>query len=772
MTSPRVLLRLAAGLATLYVACVLPGEPSGAERIQFTFDFPVPYHVPLAGTVEPTIGITAGDQVLGNPHYRLESLDGGVVRVDATGRGLEGVARGAASVRAIYQTATGAPDTVFPVQVVVSRVSVSSPVMSLTRLGATTPLRATAYDAQDAAVPNVAFSWSSADVHVATVDDTGLVRAVDEGTVAITAEADAVLGTAAVTVTQAAAQVRVAPGLDTLRTVRRSIQFIAVAFDETGDVMTGAKARWSSSAPSVASVDASGLATADSAGTTKIIARVGSAADTATLVVKQVLRFLVVAPGLDTLTAIDDTGRVSAIARDSLGSSMPDVTVSWATNDPTIATVDQAGLVRAVKNGVALVTAASGGQSAFATIAVRQEVASAQISPDNVALTGAGATAQLSAAGLDRNGYPVDDAAFTWRSGSECVATVDAGLVTARGGGETVITATPADGGQPDTAVASVMGAPAAGPGDIAFESPRGIEVLCPGGSGPTVLIANGSGYIVSDPSWSPDGGRLAFTRSADGWATCAVYTARADGSEVRRVTFGPECDLHPAWSPDGTKLAFASGDALCTQQCTMALDVVNVDGSNRHRLLGDPPGSWSGRYPNPWYTNPTWSPDGTKLAIENYQYDCYDVLCYQYEIVVVNVDGTGEHNLTPFPREALYDDNTEPAWSPDGSQVAFVRLRDIWLINADGSSARKLTATGSQPAWSPDGAQIVFASPGSCQSWPYPPCGGGDLYLINRDGTGLRQLTSTDGHELKPAWRPAPPLDPSAPAAVTRRRP
>jgi uncharacterized protein YjdB len=738
--------RFLGGLAAaLYVvACFLPGDPSG-ERIEFQLDFAVPYRVPLAGTAEPTLRITAGGQALSNPPYRLESLDHGIVRVDPTGRGLQGVVRGTTSVRVVYETATATADTVFPVQVVVSRIAVGPADTSLTSLGATAQLSATAFDAKDATVPAVPVTWSSADPRVATVNGAGLVRAVDEGTVAITAKADEVEGVASLTVTQVAADLQVVPELDTLRTVGRSTQFIAVAWDAEGQRLEGARPRWATSDSLVATVDIAGRVTATGAGTARIIARVGEAADTATLVVVQVIRFIVVTPGSDTLTAIADTGRLVALAFDSLNFPIPNLIVGWTTSDGAVATVDQGGLVQAVTNGVVLVTASAAGQAASATILVRQEVAAALITDDSVTLTGAGATARLSATGLDRNGFAVDGAVFTWRSASACVAWVDgAGLITAQGGGETQITVTPMNGGRSDTAIVSVTGAPASEV-DIAFVSPRGIEAVCSGGGNPVLLIHNGSEYVVSDPSWSPNGAHLAFARIADAFATCELYVARADGSDSRRVTSGGPCDLHPDWSPEGAALAFASGDFLCAGDCMMTLALVNVDGSNKRDLaFGEAP----------WYTNPTWSPGGTQIAFENYDWgSCYDVICGHSEISVRNADGSGGHNLTSYPRTSLYDDNTEPDWSPDGSQIAFVRLGDIWLMNSDGSGGRSLTPTAgpvfeSEPTWSPDGSRLVFVRRDGSQS--------GDLYVINRDGSGLQRLTSSPEHETKPSWRPA----------------
>jgi len=452
-------------LATVYVAaCVLPGEPSGAQRIQFTLDSATSYRVPLAGVFEPLIAISANGQVLTNPAYSLETLDAGIVRVDATKRRLLGVMRGTAGVRVRYLGATGTPDTVFPVQVVISRVAVNSPALAFTQLGVRTQLSAVALDANNAVVPNVPFAWSSADTTVAAVNDTGLVTAVDEGATTITAEADGVADASDVTVTQVAAAVRVVPALDTLRTLGRSMQFIAFAFDSTGAVLSGAKAHWSSSDPSVATVDATGRATARRSGTARIVAHVGQTADTATLVVKQVPLILRVAPGLDTLTAINDTGRVSATGFDSGGATIPNLPVTWATNNATIATVDQTGLVVATDAGATTITAASGTLSAFATIVVKQEIVAVRGSPHSVGLTGAGDTVRLRAVAVDRNGFEVKGPAFTWRSSNGFAATVDtAGLVTARGGGRTGVVATLAPGGRADTVSVSVTGAPPLG---------------------------------------------------------------------------------------------------------------------------------------------------------------------------------------------------------------------------------------------------------------------------------------------------------------------
>ena len=103
-----------------------------------------------------------------------------------------------------------------------------------------------------------------------------------------------------------------------------------MTFDSSNNVIYTARPRWTSSDTTVARVDATGRATATGAGVDRIIARVGAAADTATLVVAQVVRLLAVTPGLDTLAAIAETARVVAVAFDSLNFPIPNPGVAWA----------------------------------------------------------------------------------------------------------------------------------------------------------------------------------------------------------------------------------------------------------------------------------------------------------------------------------------------------------------------------------------------------------------------------------------------------------
>lgn len=125
------------------------------------------------------------------------------------------------------------------------------------------------------------------------------------------------------------------------------------------------------------------------------------------------------------------------------------------------------------------------------------------------------------------------------------------------------------------------------------------------------------------------------------------------------------------------------------------------------------------------------------------------------YAIYGTGTDGGREqrisahHDAAPgSPRDLFYA--IEPAWSPDGTTIAFSSRREgtahIHVMDADGTNVRRLTKgkdPDSNPSWSPDGSRIVFSG------------GAGDLYLMSADGNGLKQLTKGGAEERDPAWSP-----------------
>ena len=145
------------------------------------------------------------------------------------------------------------------------------------------------------------------------------------------------------------------------------------------------------------------------------------------------------------------------------------------------------------------------------------------------------------------------------------------------------------------------------------------------------------------NPSWSPDGSRIAFVSKRNGISE--IYVINADGSEPMRLTFNKSRDWDSTWSPDGSKIAFAS-----RRDADFEIYVMNADGSEPTRLTHNNVPDW----------NPTWSPDGSKIAFASERDG-------NSEIYAMNADGTNQINLTQSKSV-----DTRPSWSPDGSKIAF----------------------------------------------------------------------------------------------------
>jgi Tol biopolymer transport system component/DNA-binding winged helix-turn-helix (wHTH) protein len=232
-----------------------------------------------------------------------------------------------------------------------------------------------------------------------------------------------------------------------------------------------------------------------------------------------------------------------------------------------------------------------------------------------------------------------------------------------------------------------------------------------------------------ADPTFSPDGERIAYVSDREG--NFEIYVQDLDGAGLRRLTDHPAHDQFPSFSPDGTAIAFNSnreGDSFDVY-------VMGADGGHVFRVT-----NWRG---NEMVSPGCWSADGTRLVFVGDQ-DGRD------SIYLVDIE--------PFtPREVLKDaaaDLYYPSYSPDGGKIlcqagAADRSGELRIYDTTakrGRSLLKTEAADAHPKFSPDGTRIVFQNLAGGQA---------DIFLINPDGSGLRLLTDDPAPDKMPAFSP-----------------
>jgi Tol biopolymer transport system component len=275
--------------------------------------------------------------------------------------------------------------------------------------------------------------------------------------------------------------------------------------------------------------------------------------------------------------------------------------------------------------------------------------------------------------------------------------------------------------------------------GTVAYKCGNFICLMSPGGGGQRTLLATTPEW---DPSWSPDGQRLAFRGYyATGDGAYAIYVVDADGCHATRLP-GTNGGLTPTWSPDGTQLAFGPG----------RIQVINADGSHPHAITN------GGQTVNDRWTDsqPAWSSTGQIAFVRTPHTTTAG------QIYTMAPDGS---QLTAITRGGT--GFAQPAWSPDGAKLAMVAAingntqigtpMQIDVTNADGTDQHSVSPpawSSYAPTWTPDGRIVFLVDNGST-----------DAYIVNPDGSDLHRLYHDLGGTagaLQITWGPTRLIPPS----------
>ena len=312
----------------------------------------------------------------------------------------------------------------------------------------------------------------------------------------------------------------------------------------------------------------------------------------------------------------------------------------------------------------------------------------------------------------------------------------------------------------------------ASDPGRIAFtryrlqNSPIWSEIWVAQPDGSHAFKVSHSPKAVEDDQahFSPDGRWIVFDRCATN-APCSVWIVRPDGSGQHRIAPcgapGGCNDSAPSFAPDGRHVVFARdwgnvkhGSIPNDDQVDHSAMIESDLAGGHLRVLLHADGYTGG------FSSPRISPDGKKLLFDRYGWN--PALHTPDVLSVSNIDGSGEHRVTPRSMESRGG-----SWSPDSSTILFEPSRpnvgeltpgsNLYTVSENGNGLRRRTNVGPYHyviggSFSPDGRSIVFAT--DANATPNPRGGTfADIFTLRLDGGRPKPVTRSANLDGWPSW-------------------
>jgi Tol biopolymer transport system component len=244
---------------------------------------------------------------------------------------------------------------------------------------------------------------------------------------------------------------------------------------------------------------------------------------------------------------------------------------------------------------------------------------------------------------------------------------------------------------------------------EIAFTRDGAIWLMQRDGSGQTRVTTPPQGAADDDPTWTPNGGRLYFSRQtgsgADGTWTASIYSVNPDGSALLRVTRAssnsglhhlPACEEMPSLAPNGKILVYTIISS-CSQTPDWWVDAATTAG---HAVKFNPP--WPDWAIDVQFGGARWAPKRMQVA-----YSVWD-MSVRAGISISDLSGKHAHRVVSWPTSyaSVWPGTMSPAWSPDGGWLAFVKslkyvagidapngpaVGELWLVATSGAGLRQL---------------------------------------------------------------------------------